>query len=298
MNSGTCGAQRIAILGLGNMGSGMAHRMLEAGHEVVAYNRTRSHGEVVERYGGRMVATAREAAEAADVVISMVADDEASRAVWLGEAGALAGARQGAVLIESSTLSVPWVLELAGSAAKCGFGFLDAPVTGSKPQAETGELLFLVGGESQLVEQARKILASMGRGLVHLGPVGCGALMKLINNFLGAVHAAGLAEALALIEDSELDRAAALQILSNGAPGSPILKTIAPRMVARDYAPRFALRWIAKDLKYLLEEANRKGISLKVAQVSLSRFQDAIQAGWAEYDFSAVIEPLRRTMKS
>lgn len=286
--------QTVAMLGLGNMGMGMARRLLAGGYALTVYNRSRPRAESLAQEGARIVARPRAAAEGAEVIISMLADDEASRATWLGEDGALTGASPGTVLIESSTLSLPWVTELARRAVDRGCRFLEAPVTGSKIQAESGELLFLVGGETQALERAREIFACMGRGLIHLGPNGCGALMKLINNFLGAVHAAALAEALALIENSALDSTTALEILANGAPGSPMLRTLAPRMARRDYTPRFALRWMAKDLQYVLEEAERRGVGLRLAQTSLGLFRDAMAEGWAEEDLSAVIEPLRR----
>ena len=192
----------VAVLGLGTMGSGMARRLLAAGFPLTVYNRTPSRAEAFAAQGASVAATPREAASRAEVIIAMLADDAASRSAWMGENGALAGARPGAVLIESSTLSTHWVKELSAAAISQGCAFLDAPVTGSKPQAESGELLFLVGGESGALDSVRDVLAPMSRGAVHLGPTGSGALMKLINNFVCGVQAASLAEALGI--DREL----------------------------------------------------------------------------------------------
>ena len=151
-------------------------------------------------------------------------------------------------LIESSTLTVGWVRELAGAATTRGCELLDAPVTGSKTQANSGELNFLVGGPEVALEKARPALSVMGRSIVHLGPSGSGARLKLINNFLCAVQLVSLAEGLTLIERSGLDRAKALEVLHNGAPGSPMVKAMSARMVAQDYTPNFLMRLIAKDL--------------------------------------------------
>jgi 3-hydroxyisobutyrate dehydrogenase len=280
----------VAVLGLGTMGSGMARRLQGAGFSLTVWNRTRARAEAI---GAPVADTPRQAAERAEVVIAMLADDAASRSAWLGENGALAGARPGAVLIESSTISVPWVTELAAAARQRGCEFLDAPVTGSKPQAESGSLLFLAGGLAQTLDRVREVLAPMSRGVVHVGPNGCGALMKLVNNFLCAVQAASLAEAMAVIEHSPLDRSSALEILKEGAPGSPMLKTLSARMAAREYQPNFALALMAKDIAYAIAEGKRLGVALETAQAALTLFQNANRAGHGDKDLSAVVEPLR-----
>ena len=194
----------IAFLGLGIMGSGMARRLLGAGFPVTVYNRNCDKAAPLAAAGARIAASPREAAAGAKVVIAMVADDAASRGLWLGEQGALAGAARGTVLVESSTLTVGWVKELAAAAAAGGFEFLDAPVTGSKMQAAAGELNFLVGGEAATLEKIRPVLVPMSRSIVHLGPTGSGALIKLINNFVCGVQVASLAEAKYMLRMSEL----------------------------------------------------------------------------------------------
>jgi len=280
---------QVAILGLGIMGGGMARRVLSAGFPLTVYNRNRAKAEPLAASGAKIAATPRDAAVEADIVMSMVSDDAVSRAIWLGENGALAGARRGSVLIESSTLSVAWVRELAAAAAQRGCEFLDAPVTGSKPHAEKGELLFLVGGSASTLETARPVLAVMSRGIVHLGPVGSGAYLKLINNFLCGVQAASLAEADALIAGSGLDREKAMNILTNGAPGSPLVKTLAARAMAGDFAPNFLLRLMAKDLTYGCAEGEKHGIQLRTASAALGVFNHAIELGRGNDDFAAVV---------
>ncbi|HKF50674.1 MAG TPA: NAD(P)-dependent oxidoreductase [Candidatus Acidoferrales bacterium] len=286
--------QRVALIGLGIMGSGMAGRLLSAGFPLTIYNRNRDKAAPFESAGAVLAASPRAAASRAEVVISMVADDVASRAVWLGESGALAGAAPGTVLIESSTLSVTWVRELAEAASQKHCELLDAPVTGSKPQAANGELLFLVGGSETALATARPMLASLSRDAVYLGPTGSGALMKLINNFLCGVQAASLAEAAALIAKAGLNREKALAVLANGAPGSPLVKTVVARVAAGDPAPSFVLRLMAKDLSYAIEEGTRNHVNLQTALPALAEFQRAIAAGYGDRDFSAVIEAIQR----
>ena len=166
------------------------------------YNRSRERAEPFSKAGAFVAGSPCEAASRAEIVISMVADDAASRAVWFGESGALAGVSRGSILIESSTLTVNWVKELAAAATEHGCDLLDAPVTGTKPHAASGELFFMVGGSAAALDRAREVLSFLGREVLHLGPTGSGALVKLINNFVCGVQAASFAEALALVSVS------------------------------------------------------------------------------------------------
>ena len=278
----------VAIMGLGIMGSGMAGRLLSANFPVAVYNRNRERCLPFSAAGAFIAATPREAASRSQIILSMVADDTASRNVWLEGGGALAGASSQSVLIECSTLSVGWIQELAAKDSERGCQFLDAPVTGTKPHAASGELLFLVGGSAEALDAARPVFSVLGRDVIHLGPNGSGALMKLINNFLCGVQAASFAEALSLIDTGGLNRAKAMAILTGGAPGSGIVNRMAERMAANDFTPNFALRWMAKDLAYALKEASGKGFSLPIGAAALSVFQKAIAEGHGDEDFSAV----------
>ena len=172
------------------MGSGMAQRLLAANFPLTVYNRDRAKCIASAANGAFVAASPREAASHAQIILSMVADDVASRQVWLGGDGALAGMSPSSVLIESSTLSLGWIQELATAAAERGCEFLDAPVTGTKPHAASGELLFLVGGSADALDAARPVFSILGRDVIHLGPSGSGALLKLVNNFLCGVQAA------------------------------------------------------------------------------------------------------------
>ncbi len=286
---------RVAFLGLGIMGGGMARRLLGAGFPLTVYNRSPARAAELAAAGARVGATPRAAADGAEIVFSMVADDVASREIWLGADGVLADIAPGAVLVECSTLTVAWVTELAQAAAARGGELVDAPVTGSKVAAAAGELNFLVGGSAAALERIRPALAAMSRSIKHLGPAGSGARVKLVNNFVCGVQVAALAEALAWIECSGLDRAAALAVLTEGAPGSPLVKQLATRMTAPDYTPNFLLRLMTKDLGYAISEAALQGRTLVTASAALERFRAAVAAGNGEQDMAAVIEPLRKT---
>lgn len=283
----------VAILGLGTMGAGMAANLLKAGFSLTVYNRTREKAHALISDGARFASTPSEAAQDASIVISMLADDAVSRKVWMGHNGALSTAKEGAVLIESSTVSPAWVAEFADSAMQKGAKLLDAPVTGSRMQAEAGQLSFLVGGDDATLEAATPVLKSMSKEIIHLGPVGSGAKMKLINNFLCGVQVASLAEGLTWIERNGLDVEKALAILKTGAPGSPLLAAISARMTAHDYSVNFLLRLMAKDLLYAEKEAACSNVNLKTAKAARSLFEAAATKGFADKDMSSVIEPLR-----
>jgi 3-hydroxyisobutyrate dehydrogenase len=288
----------VAILGLGVMGSGMAGRLLSSGFPLAVYNRNREKSAPFAAKGAHAAATPREAASKAQFILSMVANDAASRDIWLGEDGALAGAAPNSILIESSTLSGGWIQELAAKATERGCRFLDAPVTGTKPHAANGELTFLAGGTPEVVEAARPVFSVLGRETIHLGPVGSGVLMKLVNNFLCGVQAASLGEALRLIDAGGLDRTKALSILTGGAPGSGIVKRIAERVTTNDYAPAFALRWMAKDISYAIADASQRKIALQTAAAAFSIFQQAVAEGYGDEDFSAITKSAARTKNS
>ncbi len=285
---------RIGFLGLGIMGGGMARRLLGAGFAVTVFNRNRAKADALASDGATVAATAREAAKDADLVICMVADDVASRAMWLGNDGALASAPHGAIVVDCSTLSLGWVKELALAAEMAGCELVDAPVTGSKAQAAAGELNFLVGGSAAALAKARPALDAMARSVTHFGPTGSGALVKLVNNFLAGVQVVALAEGLAWLERTDIDRTKVLEFLLGGAAGSPITKTVAARMTAGDFAPNFFLRLMAKDLRYATSEAAPSKDALLTANAALERFEQALAAGHGDKDMSAVVLALRR----
>ncbi|MEP7190306.1 MAG: NAD(P)-dependent oxidoreductase [Roseiflexaceae bacterium] len=284
----------IALLGLGIMGNGMAHNLLKAGFPLTIYNRTRAKAEPLGALGATVAASPREAAAGADIVIAMVGDDRASRAIWLGEDGALAVASAKAVLIECSTLSLEWVRELAERCAALGLDFLDAPVTGSKEAAEAGELKLMIGGDAVALERARPALEAISAQIIHFGPSGAGALIKLINNLMAATQVAVLAEGLNLAEQGGLDLAQVIPFLINAAPGSPVVKGKAQLMAARNYDAQFALKWMHKDTTYALRAADEFGVPMPTLAAAREVYQLAKGLGYGENDFAAVFEALRQ----
>ncbi len=288
----------VALLGLGTMGGGMAANLLKAGFPLAVYNRTAAKAEALAASGARVAATPAAAVKGAAVVIAMLADDDASRAVWMGADGALNAAESDAVLVEASTVSPAWIAELAAAAKTRGLEFLDAPVTGSRLAAADGQLTFLAGGDGASLAKVKPVLDAMSKEIVHLGPVGSGAMMKLINNFLCGVQVASLAEAVAWIERSGLDRDKALTLLKNGAPGSPMISAISERMASRDYTVNFLLKLMSKDVQYAHATAAKSGVELRTAAAARSLFEIAAAEGHAEQDMSSVVEPLRAAGKA
>jgi 3-hydroxyisobutyrate dehydrogenase len=290
--------QQVALLGAGTMGSGMARNLRKAGFPLAVYNRTRAKAEPLAETGARVADTPALAAAGATVVISMLADDDASREAWLGVQGALQAMEADAIVIECGTVSPKWVQELHEKAEARGLRMMDAPVTGSRPQASAGELTFLAGGDQATLETVRPILESMSKAILHVGPVGSGAELKLINNFLCGVQVASFAEAMAWIERSELDRGQALEFLKTGAAGSGIFKAMSERMTGRTYEVNFLLRLMEKDMRYAQQAAAATQIILTTATCSNKLFERAVAAGYGERDMAAVVEVLRSEDKA
>jgi 3-hydroxyisobutyrate dehydrogenase len=287
-------AMKVAVLGLGIMGSGMARGLVSKGFDVSVWNRNAARAAPIVAEGARQGTSPADTVRDVDLALAMLADDDASRAVWLGAGGALDAMKRGAVAMESSTLTVEWVRELAHAAGDRSIEFLDAPVTGTKMHAESGTLSFLVGGAAETLERVRPALAAMSGSIAHVGPSGSGALVKLINNFLCGVQVASLAEALGMAERSGLDVRQVAALLGAGAPGSPLVRMIGQRMVDQAYEPNFFVPLMAKDLAYAQREFARAGIDLKSAEVARVPFLAAAQAGFANRDIASIVELLRR----
>ena len=281
--------QRVALLGLGTMGAGMAANWLAKGFDLTVWNRTRARTQALADKGARVATTPREAAEGADCVFAMVADDTASRAVWLGDDGALAGAKTGAVVVESSTLTPDWVRELAGRARAKGCAFLDAPVGGSRQAAASGELRLFVGGDAATLDKARPALIAIGSKIDLLGPAGAGATWKLINNQLIAAQVAALGEALDVARKAGFRPVQISSLILNGAALSPIVKMKLPSMLNGDYdEPDFALSLMLKDARYAAALAQSLGAPADLVSSAVKAFARAEAKGLGAKDIAAV----------
>jgi len=226
---------RVAFIGLGRMGRGMAGRYLDAGFTVALWNRSKAKADDLIARGAHWAASPEDAAIDADAVVSMVADDEASRRVWLGKDGAAAAMKAGTLAIECSTVSYAHALDLSRELRERGLVYLDCPVTGLPDAAASGKLTLLVGAESDDLERARPFLAPIGSTIRHFGGVGSGTVYKLINNLMGAIQIAGIAEGLAIAEQAGLDMKLVLEAIETGVAASPQVLRHSKRMAARDF---------------------------------------------------------------
>jgi len=287
---------RVAFMGLGRMGSGMAARLLASGHELRVYNRSAARADSVVAQGARRCITPREAAAGANAVICMVSDDAASRAVWLGSQGALdAELAPGAFAIECSTLSHGWVLELSAAATRRGLRYIDAPVTGLPDSAAAGELTLLVGAEPEHLQAARLLLAAFARQTFHFGVPGAGTAYKLLVNMLGAVQIASAAEMMAIAEKVGLDLATVGKALSVGQSASPQVIRNTQRMVDADHEHNivFTPQLRLKDVEYALRLAREHAIGSPFGALAARMFRELCERGHAGDNESKVLDVAR-----
>jgi 3-hydroxyisobutyrate dehydrogenase len=248
---------QVAFIGLGRMGHGMAGRYLDNGFTVAVWNRSKAKAEDLMARGARWAASPADAADGAEAIVTMVADDGASRAVWLGNDGAAATAKPGALAIECSTVSYKHALDLARELRGRGLTYIDSPVTGLPDAAAAGKLTLLVGAEAADLEQARPCLAPLATTIRHFGAVGSGTVYKLINNLMGAIQIAGIAEGLAIAEQAGLDMKLVLEAIETGVAASPQVVRHSKRMAARNFAgANFTAALRHKDAAYAVALAD------------------------------------------
>ncbi len=285
----------IAFLGAGNMAQGMIRRLLGAGHALGVYNRSPAKLKPLLDAGAKAAATPRQAAEGASAVFSMVADDPASRAVWLGADGALAAkTAHGAFAVECSTLSRDWVVELAGKATAKGLRFIDCPVTGLPDDAAAGKLVLLVGAGKADLDAARPLLAPLHAEIIHFGPAGAGTTYKLIVNTMGAVQIAAVAEALLTAEAAGLDLKTVDHAISTGAGASRQVIRVSGLMSRGVHEPvTFSGKLRLKDASYGLAMAKKLGANAAVGAAAVAAFQKSVDAGLGDANESRVIDALR-----
>jgi 3-hydroxyisobutyrate dehydrogenase len=286
----------VAFLGLGKMGFGMAGRLIGAGHRVSVYNRTASKADALAKQGAVVCASPREACTDAAAVLSMTADDNSSRSMWLGTDGALAANLAPAALaIECSTLSHDWVMELSAEAGARGLRYIDAPVTGLPEAAAAGKLTLLVGAAPADLEAARPFLEPLAERILHFGGIGAGTAYKLMVNMIGAVQIASAAEGMAIAERAGLDLNAVADAIALGQAASPQVVRNARRFAAGDHDRNIvftpALR--LKDVEYALRFAHKLGIAAPFGDLSAALLRKLCEQGDAHVNESKIFEVVR-----
>jgi 3-hydroxyisobutyrate dehydrogenase len=286
---------RVAVLGAGKMAGAMVGTLRRGGFDVTVWNRTPERAETVaSAHGATIASSSSEAVAAADVVLSSLADDGAVLATYLGENGAASACGPDHVVIEMSTIAPDTARRVGEAVAATGAVFLDAPVSGSVPTVEKGELTIMVGGDPTALERARPVLEALAAKVFHVGGPGAGATVKLAVNAL--VHAidVGLSEALVLAEKAGVDRSAAYDVFAAGAAAAPFVLYKRPAFEDPDKAPlTFTLDLMAKDLDLILSLAREVGASMGQAERNREVVERALTAGFSGRDMSSVAEYLR-----
>ena len=289
----------VGLVGTGRMGSAMARALRDAGLEVILYNRTAERAAALATVLGCDVCTSPyEVAARADIVLTMLADDDAVHATWRGPKGLIAGARPGTVLVDLSTVTPDTIRSLEADTRATGAGLLDSPVSGSVTTAQSGQLTLMVGGTAADLERARPALAPLAKTIVHVGPLGAGSAMKLaVNTVIFGLNEA-LAEGLVLAEAAGVDRAMAYDVIAASAVGAPYVGYKRAAFLEPEATPvAFSLDLAAKDLGLIHELAERVGLDLPQAETNLDAIRTAAGSIGGDADFSAVAARLRNERK-
>ncbi|MFQ3458293.1 NAD(P)-dependent oxidoreductase [Bradyrhizobium sp. UFLA01-814] len=285
---------RVAFIGLGRMGQGMAGRYLDAGFTVAVWNRSKAKAADLIARGALWATSPEDAAIDADAVVTMVADDEASRAVWLTRDGAAANMKAGTLAIECSTVSYQHTLEMARELNSRSLIYIDCPVTGLPEAAAAGKLTLLVGADPADLERAQPYLAPIGSTIRHFGPVGTGTVFKLINNLIGAVQIASLAEGVAIAEQAGLDMQLVAEALATGAVASPQVIRHSKRMIDRNFSgASFTAALRHKDADYAVRLAETLLPGVPVSRAALAAY-DKAKAHAPDADEGQMIEIVSR----
>ena len=278
----------VGVVGLGLMGSPMAQNLLRAGFPLVVWNRTAKRAEALAQKGARVAGSPREAAAAADVLITIVSDPPALEQVLWGPNGALGGLRQGSVLIDSSTVSPALARRIAAACMERGAEFLDAPVTGGTWGAEKGELVFMIGGKREVLERVEPVLAAMGKRFFSIGANGAGQAVKLAMNMILALEVQALTEALALVTRAGVPAERLVEVLQSSMARAPVLDVKAPVILSGNFAPSFPLRLMHKDMGLALDLAKELGVSLPATSAAYGTYTTVKAAATEDVDYAAV----------
>jgi len=287
-------ARRVAFLGLGVMGHPMAGHLARAGHQVTVYNRTAAKAEAWAReYGGAHAPTPAQAAAGADFVFACVGNDDDLRSVVLGDSGALAGMKPGAVFVDHTTASAAVARELAAVAAAKGLAFVDAPVSGGQAGAVNGLLTVMCGGDAAPFDAMKPVAMAFSRAVTLVGPSGAGQLAKMVNQICIAGLVQGLSEAIAFGQKSGLDMKQVLDVIGKGAAQSWQMDNRGKTMVDDQFNFGFAVDWMRKDLGLVLDEARRNGTKLPVTALVDQFYGDVQTMGGGRWDTSSLIKRLK-----
>jgi 3-hydroxyisobutyrate dehydrogenase-like beta-hydroxyacid dehydrogenase len=284
-------AERIGFLGLGIMGSRMAANVAKAGYPLTVWTHTEGKAQRwAEEHKATAVNTPAEVAAASDVVVSMVVDGAQVESVLCDENGVADGAKDRLLCVDSSTIAPTDTRRIAARLKERGIGMIDAPVTGSSPRAEAGTLTIMVGGESEEFERVKPLLETMGELIVHVGELGQGEMLKLINNSLGAANAAAVAEALLLAKATGVDLNALVAVTQSGSGASAQMQMKSGAMRAHDYSTLFKTEHLLKDVRLCLEEAQAAGIPFPAAAHARDLLAATMGRGHGADDYAAIIE--------
>jgi 3-hydroxyisobutyrate dehydrogenase-like beta-hydroxyacid dehydrogenase len=286
-------SQRVGFVGLGIMGSRQAANLARAGWELTVYNRTRSKAEAwVAEHGGTVADTPAAVGAASDIVITMVVDGAQVREVLLGTDGVAAGGTPGTLCVDMSTIAPAQTRAIGAQLAQRDIRLLDAPVTGSSPKAEAGTLTIMAGGSAEDFARAEPLLRVMGELVVHVGELGQGEMLKIINNSVAAANAAAVGEALIVAQRTGVDLDALVQVMSEGSGGSAMLELKSAAMREHDYTTLFKLEHMLKDVRLCLEEGQTAAVPFAAAARARDVLVAALARGHAHDDFAALIEAL------
>jgi 3-hydroxyisobutyrate dehydrogenase len=285
---------KLAFIGLGTMGYPMAGHLARAGHALQVYNRTQNKAAAwVSEYGGTACGTPALAAADADMIFACVGDDADLRAVTTGPQGAFSTLRPGTVFVDHSTTSAGVARELAADAAKRDCHFLDAPISGGQIGAQKGTLSIMAGGEAEIFERAKPIMAAYGKAIALMGAAGAGQLTKMVNQIAVVGVMQGLAEGIDFGLRAGLDMQRVLEVLTKGAATSWQMENRGGTMVEGRFDFGFAVDWMHKDLGICLEEAQNNGARLEQTARIHDYYSQLKEAGRGREDFSALIQRLR-----
>ena len=282
---------KVAFLGLGAMGTRMARKLIDANHVVTVWNRTSERSKPLAEAGAQVAKSPREAATGAEIVIAMVRDDGASRMAWLdAKVGAVHQMAPGAIAVDSSTLTVSWTRELASTLKRRGMDFLDAPVVGSRPQADAAQLIQLIGGEKNVLARAEPVFKAFSSARHWCGSNGAGAAMKLAVNALFGIQVAALAELIGALRKDGIDPAAAVKVLGSLPVLSPAAKAAGSSMVSQNFAPMFPVELVEKDFGYAVAAARSLDVSAPVTMVARAVYATALEKGFGAEHLTSVFK--------